>query len=638
MSSAATLTCYICHNKIGIPHERINLVHCPHCKTVCNNEFIAVPFTPINSADSMVQPGTRGLWQTRSFEVTGRCRLYFNESVFNYWTIVFGDGGIGWLLEGYGLFFVVPELTHLPLFLAMHEKLSKKKTGERIKLESEMFLLEQEQPCRKTEIEGQVCFPLFQIGYTVFELSAMSGKLITALGEQNKELTAYQTFPATQEELSLDNLRLNNAPGYHFPCALCATEVTVLNYPYAQSCVCSNCGEAYEMQKNGSFKNAGQRYSKEPETKVLDIGKTGRLNDMLYTVHGFAEKQEKNIYKSRWREYYLHNPSKGYAILSEFNGHWILLREAAETPSLSDPDTAAFTFKEKSYEKYNRYQYSLIEAAGEFPHNILNNENMVCYEYIAPPFIWVYEMDENDGIRWYFGEHIRGKTIAGTFTPKKELPYKKGTGAVSPLITDGLNKINLVIAAVVGFFVLLFIHLGISGFKESRTILSQQFDFDTSDIVTHVTPSFFLEKGHSNLEFNIVAPVANTWFELDAELVNTDDGKEYSFEQGVEYYSGYDEGESWSEGKTSETVFVNAVPKGNYTLQIRGIREKTAAPISWFNVDVKYDTPDSHSFWWALGFMLVYPLIMYVMIGADKVRRWMDSPFYSWGSDDEDDE
>ena len=54
----------------------------------------------------------------------------------------------------------------------------------------------------------------------------------------------------------------------------------------------------------------------------------------------------------------------------------------------------------------------------------------------------------------------------------------------------------------------------------------------------------------SNLQFEpqvtIVAEVLDSWFSADITLVNEGTGKEYSLEKGVEYYSGYSDGEFWS--------------------------------------------------------------------------------------------
>ncbi len=36
---------------------------------------------------------------------------------------------------------------------------------------------------------------------------------------------------------------------------------------------------------------------------------------------GFVIKRD-NAYNFQWREYLLFNPYKGYAFLSEYNGHW----------------------------------------------------------------------------------------------------------------------------------------------------------------------------------------------------------------------------------------------------------------------------------------------------------------------------
>ncbi len=54
---------------------------------------------------------------------------------------------------------------------------------------------------------------------------------------------------------------------------------------------------------------------------AIPIGTKGKVDNIVYEVMGFVVKQEMK-YKYSWREYLLFNPYKGYAFLSEYDGHW----------------------------------------------------------------------------------------------------------------------------------------------------------------------------------------------------------------------------------------------------------------------------------------------------------------------------
>ncbi len=75
--------------------------------------------------------------------------------------------------------------------------------------------------------------------------------------------------------------------------------------------------------------------------------------------------------------------------------------------------------------------------------------------------------------------------------------------------------------------------------------------------------------GGRNVEISFKAPtLANDWVYLAADLVDDKSGGVASAEASMEYYSGIDGGESWSEGnRTSRTVF-GPQPAGTYVLRL----------------------------------------------------------------------
>ena len=123
----------------------------------------------------------------------------------------------------------------------------------------------------------------------------------------------------------------------------------------------------------------------------------------------------------------------------------------------------------------------------------------------------------------------------------------------------------------------------------------------------------------------------NSWFELSINLVNTQTGTEYSLDQGVEYYQGYEDGYSWSEGSQRVVVYLGKIPAGTYVLQMQGTRQQTyfsfATPVSfYFNLKVRYDTPNHRNMVIGLIAILLWSLIHYVIVQYNERRRWDNSP------------
>lgn len=641
MSSPSILACLACAAPIVPVHPMVNYVHCGTCFRVFRHEDGQLqdgsPCTIIFQHTERMQVGVKGKWQNQHFTVIGRCRLYLNESVFNYWTIVFEDQSLAWLAEGYGLYFIVPDVTRATILRpGLYDELQHAETGDKITFPGEKdqaYILEQIQYCHKTEMDGQAFFPDIDYAYTVFEAANTKGQSKTAFAyKKDQRVFLYDLLPARPEELALSGLREAVASKKEFVCGVCDANIQVKNYPYAQSCICDSCGTGYYLEGT-DYKNSHQKF---PQNRILDlpisIGATGNFNGTMYIVHGYAEKQEKNIYKARWREYYLLQPNCRYAVLSEFDGHWIFVQEASDAPVLTNPDIAAFDYKDKTLTKYNRYQYTLINASGAFPHNILDNQETMCYEYVHPPQVWIYEKDRNDGIRWFIGEHIEASSVKKAFGLTKQLPYKKGLGAVTPLPTDHISGQSLFTCTIAGFLFLLLLHLGIGAGKTNQVLVPFQTIpmADTSDVVSVTFDNLVLNKSSSNVNVFVAANVQNSWFELSGSLINKNNGNEYSFSQGVEYYAGVEDGESWSEGSKSENFHVASIPSGNYILQLQGTREHS----TWnnnntneFQVEVKYDVGEASNIFWALGFMLIWPIGMALLIRYNNERRRNNSAF-----------
>ena len=76
-------------------------------------------------------------------------------------------------------------------------------------------------------------------------------------------------------------------------------------------------------------------------------------------------------------------------------------------------------------------------------------------------------------------------------------------------------------------------------------------------------------KANRNVRITANAPVSNSWADLDVDLVNEQNNEVESVDIPIEYYSGVDGGESWSEGGQVEDATLSALPAGKYTLRLR---------------------------------------------------------------------
>ena len=636
MSNVRTiLECPKCAAMVAFEYASSNIRECT-CGSVIQRTNMAKGETQeLQVADTLhtatvrgyyIKPGTTGEWEKKTFKVLGKMGVWFEESFYSYWFIVFNDGETGFLAEGYGMYSIlVPEKTGI----IKSGDLAHNKIGQVATISN--YQLQKKNRTYYWEVESELHLENVSAHFEVFEYASAAGKLLTIFEWAGHEINAYFNNPVSFEALNLKNTQEKNPYGKELKCPLCFKPIKITTYPLAQSCVCGSCGTFYAIENHQPDKkgNNGNNLF----DPLLPLGLKGILKDVEYEVVGYTKKEEQAS-KSKWREYVLFNPKYGFAFLSEYDGHWIFLKETISSPVVLNDNTKEFGFSKKTFNLFNSYTYKVDQAKGEFPYNIFDNKNTLVKEYISPPEIWIREKDNREGITWFHGQHISSKEITTAFTVNGAIPSRVGTGAVQPSAHMGIEK--LLSTTLLAVVVLLIIHLLFIFNKQDKVIVEETYHItdDSTDKATVVIEKFDLTKWRSNLCFEISAPVSNSWFELGATLVNTVTGEEYNIQKGVEYYSGYTDGESWTEGSTSATAYMTNIPAGTYFLQMEGTREHILYQrINNFSVKVVYDGTEYRNFWFAVLLLVAWQVINYLISNQKEKNRWANSPFSNYNRD-----
>jgi hypothetical protein len=618
--------CPECLKIVPFTSGETNFVKC-QCGKIIERRFDGLlyvhPDAPLEGAAGAIQPGSAGSWDSQPFRVVGRIRVWFQEAVINYWSLIFDDGSLLLLEEAYGMYAVMKKAA-VPQSISSADVYDLKIGSKRSLEKSEDFILEQKNNIHKWELEGEAFWPEFPLNIKVVDFSSAAANRYVIMQGKTLKKWAFEYYPVLFDELQLANLRIPEAKPFEFGCHKCAARITIIAYPYANSCACSQCGTWYAVDpKKGLIKAKANTVDYTP---VLGIGSKGILKGVEYTITGCSQKQEVNIYKSKWREYTLYNSNEGFAFLSEFDGHWVFLKETEIAPVLLTEEVKELVVDGELFVLFNAYKYTVTWAAGEFPYNIFDNQETSVKEYISPPEIWIREKNPVEGIRWYSGEHISKRAVDNAFKPEGGLPWQVGVGAIQPKGYMNSGKIGM--AALVSILLLMILNFVTAAGKLKKEILNERFPFnDSSNTVSYVTKKFALEKPVANLELHISAPVDNSWFELNATLVNADNGKEYTIAQGVEYYYGYTDGENWSEGGRTEDAYFFAIPEGTYFLQLQGIRDYAIGMPRDFLVLVTYDVPNLRNMWLAILIIILFAFGKYGLSRYHEYRRWSNSPF-----------
>ena len=102
-------TCPDCNAVAAVPLFPFDLWQCSCGKLlrIENGKVTVSQLLPLIHSNDLLQPGCTGVWKTQPFTITGRVRVWFEDKVINYWTLLFDDKTVKWLCEGYGLYAVL---------------------------------------------------------------------------------------------------------------------------------------------------------------------------------------------------------------------------------------------------------------------------------------------------------------------------------------------------------------------------------------------------------------------------------------------------------------------------------------------------------------------------------------------------
>lgn len=145
-------------------------------------------------------------------------------------------------------------------------------------------------------------------------------------------------------------------------------------------------------------------------------------------------------------------------------------------------------------------------------------------------------------------------------------------------------------------------------------------------------------KANSNVRITAAAPVDNSWADLDVDLINDQSQEVESVNVPVEYYSGVDDGESWSEGGKSTDATLSSLPAGKYTLRVEGTWQNWQQQMP-VQVKVEQNVNRGVNFCCAFVVLLIVPAFGLLRKITFETGRWKDSMFgSSSGSDSSDDD
>lgn len=592
------------------------------------NDKPEVSLLPKFQQSAALKPGTSLEMSGKKYRVLGGVRITFGHEPFTWWLISQANEKMVLLGEGYGEYSIYtevedPQFTN-PLSLMNFQR---QIHSDRLK---KNFLADSNSISGSIELCGEFWIPtagLLTERITSLECNSTTGEILELLCDTSNERKGkwFEVDPKRFSFFNFENLAAQISP-YKFNCTKCNHPIIVKPIPYAQSCICDNCYAGFIY--NGKNFDYQVRYQKTKKPEILP-GSIGELFGISFEVVGYCVKKD-TTEGAEWREYTLYSAEHGFAFLSEYDGHWIYVREQRTRPVIDVDSNAIFEYADREYDLFNMYGFEIVGGSGAFAGDGLNPFGTRVKEFISPPRMWIFEWDR-ESVDCFSGDHISRKELETAFNVS--LRTSNGVGMIQPsgeLNSSEILRLGLFVLGVISLvgILLMFTHKEVNVFSER---------IDLSDTVKNYklpTQRISLDKSTSNLAIKIDAPVSNSWVQADISLVNAVTGKEYELEQPVEYYYGVEGGESWSEGDRTETGYINSIPSGNYYLNISLSHPQSAYPsVTSLNIDVTNDTWQGRNFLFILLAVAIYPAIRLISTNNTEKMRWYNSPYSTYNYD-----
>lgn len=408
-------------------------------------------------------------------------------------------------------------------------------------------------------------------------------------------------------------------------CPKCKAECNLRGRAMTLALVCPSCQTYF---RTGAWDSGTKHFEGAEAKPAIAIGTKGEIEGYVYEVMGFIVKQERK-YRYRWREYLLFNPFRGYAFLSEYNGHWNFVWPLEQGPSI-EKVSAEPVYEGDVYKLYQKYNADVVFAQGEFFFDVLDmTDNTRNYEYICPPYVLTLEKS-HDSLLWCKGEYFTRNEIAEIFpSAKASLPKKVGMGYTEP-VGGKFSRTSLIQMTILMIVAAVVIQFYFSSSAQEKVVYHNRFtESELGGEKMFATTPFKLADGTKSLHFYIDADLSNDWFYGEFTLVNEATGEEVNFSKDIEYYHGYEDGSSWSEGSKAGDAYISRVAEGTYHINIYPQFSPTSKS---FRIIVTRDVPNSSNLVFTILMLLVYPAFHLIRGHYREVKRWSESDYSPYDS------
>jgi len=607
------------------------VVVCGHCNTVVARKGLNFEdhgkIGRIVPTDSPLQLGADGRYARQAYRIVGHLQKDHGAGPWDEWYVEFQDGRTGWISESEGVF-------HLSFDSGVEEGLTLDELhpGERLHLRNRAWVIEERGHGKVVAAEGQLPSDVdpTQDSYYVDATGPKGSFLTLDFGTRTHDPEVFLGEALKLEQLGIPagqlRPRARKVELQQARCTQCNGPLELRAPDKTLRVACPYCGALLDASKG---KLSFLRLLEKPDdAPLIPLGARGTLENTEWMCIGYLVRScTVEGVRYPWAEYLLYNKARGFTWLMHSNGHWVYLKPLPAGEVSLSPGVAAF-YEGRRYKAFQSVTAVTEAVQGEFYWQVTAGERAQATEYVAPPYSLSVDATD-DEVTYTHGEYLAPGVVKDAFKLKEPPPEPHGIAPsqpnphksklVSTFVWTGIWLVGLLVLS--GFFA---VRSANETVLDKAVVLAPDAQSGTPSAMHFSEPFELRKKG--NMQVELSASLDNEWLGIQGDLVNQDTGEVVGFREELSYYQGRDDEGAWSEGNTSASATLSAVPAGKYVLRTAVAFEpaSTGRPRA-FNVKLVHDTPNGSWFCCAFILLLLGPVWALFRSHGFETQRWAES-------------
>jgi hypothetical protein len=411
-------------------------------------------------------------------------------------------------------------------------------------------------------------------------------------------------------------------------CPNCGGSVQLRGFANTLTVVCQHCTAVLDAT-TPLLRVLQEAQSREARaTPLIPLGSRGKIYGASYEVIGFQRREASGEgWSDAWCEYVLFNPYRGFLYLTEYKGHWNVVRPVHAIPvQRTVRRRAGVELDGRAYAHFQKAQARTAFVLGEFPWRLQVGETVTADDYISPPYMLSAERTYGE-VTWSLGEYTPGAALWKAFQLKGSPPRAAGIFSNQPNPNRDRPRQAWRLCGVFQLLLLAMVVL-FAASAQQRAVLNERHHFYPGQRgeASFVTPIFELTGHDSNVEVRTVTDLDNNWVYINYALINADNGRAWDFGREVSYYHGRDSGGDWTEGSRNDSAVIPAVPAGRYYLRVEPESDPGNKPVE-YDIVVRRDVPSYLFFAIAALLLCLPPAVMAWRSYEFDYMRWQESDY-----------